>query len=70
MTDSASKPAIPASNAADAPFVEDDAVQTVLPYDTGGVPFYIAFAWVSFIVTYFIVVGLLVVPHLRARLGW
>jgi hypothetical protein len=54
----------------DVPFVEDDAAQTVLPYDTGGVPFYIAFVWVAFIITYIVVVSVLVVPDLRAWFGW
>ena len=48
------------------PFTEDDGGRTRLPYDDGGVPFYIAVAWVSFIVVYITVVAVLVVPDLRA----
>jgi len=69
MTDSASEPRDKAERLPDVPFVEDDASQTLLPYDNGGVPLYIALAWVTFIVTYIVVVFLVVIPDLRAWLG-
>jgi hypothetical protein len=50
-------------------FVESDAAQTRIPYDKGGVPLYIAFAWAVFLVTYIVVMALLVLPDLRAWLA-
>jgi hypothetical protein len=49
--------------------VESDAARTVLPYDKGGVPIYIALAWVAFIVTYIVVMAVIALPDLRAWLG-
>jgi hypothetical protein len=51
------------------PFVEDDAHQTQLPYDKGGVPLYIALAWAAFIVAYITVMSMVALPDLRAWLG-
>jgi hypothetical protein len=51
------------------PFVEDDAHQTELPYDKGGVPIYIAIAWAAFIITYITVMSIIALPDLRAWLG-
>ena len=47
-------------------FVESDGGKTRLPYDNGGLPFYVALAWVAFIVAYFVGVMTLVLPDLRA----
>ena len=65
MTDSASD-----ASEKDVPFVENDAHRTRLPYDRGGVPFYIALAWAAFIVTYIVVMSLVALPDLRAWLEW
>ena len=68
MTDSASSPGQKAPGEEPTPFVENDASQTWLPYDRGGVPIYIALAWIAFIVTYIIVMSLVALPDLRAWL--
>jgi len=68
MTDSASEAAARASSDEPAPFVEDDGVRTRLPYDRGGVPIYIALAWVAFIITYIVVMSLVALPDLRSWL--
>ena len=49
-------------------FVEHDERETQLPYDKGGVPFYIALLWVGFIVAYVVVMAMLALPDLRAWL--
>jgi hypothetical protein len=51
------------------PFVEDDARETKLPYDRGGLPFYVAIAWVAFGITYVVVMSLLALPDLRRWLA-
>jgi hypothetical protein len=51
------------------PFVEDDQKETYLPYDKGGVPFYIAIVWVGIIVVYPVVMWLLALPDLRRWLA-
>ena len=48
------------------PFVERDDRETVIPYDKGGVPIYIALLWVGFIITYIVVMSLIALPDLRA----
>ena len=48
------------------PFVERDDAETVLPYDKGGVPFYVALLWVGFIVAYVAVMAAIALPDLRA----
>jgi len=53
----------------DGAFVENDASQTLLPYGDGGVPIYIAVAWVAFIVAYGTAIALLILPDLRAWMG-
>jgi len=63
MNDAASKQSQPAP---DEPFVERDDRETLLPYDTGGVPIYIALLWVAFIVAYVVVMSLVALPDLRA----
>ena len=50
-------------------FLEDDHRETKLPYDTGGVPFYIAIVWVGIIVLYPLVMWLLALPDLRRWLA-
>jgi hypothetical protein len=50
-------------------FVESDERPTSLPYDRGGVPFYIALAWVGVIVTYVAVMVTLALPDLRRWLA-
>jgi len=70
MTDSASKAAHEAASDPAAPFVEDDGAKTYLPYDRGGVPFYIALVWAAFIVTYIVVMSLVVLPDLRTWLAY
>jgi hypothetical protein len=47
-------------------FVERDDRETRMPMGEGGVPFYIAVAWVTFIVAYIIGMSLLALPDLRA----
>ena len=67
MTDSASD----APGSAREPtgsFVENDSARTQLPYDRGGVPIYIALAWVAFIITYVVVMSLVALPDLRSWL--
>ena len=46
-------------------FVENDAGETKLPYDKGGVPIYIAIAWVVFIVVYVAVMATISLPDLK-----
>ena len=65
MSDSASDP----STEAAAPFVENDQRRTELPYDKGGLPFYVAIAWVGIIVAYVVVMSVLALPDLRAWIG-
>jgi len=48
------------------PFVERDDRETVMPYDKGGVPIYIALLWVAFIITYIVVMTLVALPDLRS----
>ncbi len=50
-------------------FVERDDRETVLPYDKGGVPIYIALLWVAFIITYIVVMSLVALPDLRSWMG-
>ncbi len=50
-------------------FVEDDEAETNLPFDNGGVPFYIALVWAGFIVVYVIVMAKMALPDLRAWMG-
>lgn len=50
----------------DEPFVERDDRETILPYDKGGVPVYIALLWVGFIITYIVVMSLVALPDLRS----
>jgi hypothetical protein len=64
MTDSASE-----GSDKDPPFVENDAHRTRLPYDSGGVPFYIALAWAALIVTYIAFMSVVALPDLRAWIG-
>jgi hypothetical protein len=64
MTDSASE-----ASEKDPPFVENDVHRTRLPYDTGGVPFYIGLAWAGFIIAYIVVMSVVALPDLRAWLG-
>jgi hypothetical protein len=64
MTDSASE-----ASEKEPAFVENDARRTRLPYDRGGVPFYVALAWAAFIVTYIVVMSVVALPDLRAWLG-
>jgi hypothetical protein len=59
MSDGASKPS-------DEPFVEHDDRETIMPYDKGGVPVYIALLWVAFIITYIVVMSLVALPDLRS----
>jgi hypothetical protein len=60
MSDSESKPE------ADAPaFVEDDAKETRMPYDSGKVPIIIAIGWVVFLATYVGVMASIALPDLR-----
>jgi hypothetical protein len=49
--------------------VESDAARTELPYDHGGVPIFIALAWVVFIITYIVVMSVVALPDLRAWLA-
>ncbi len=65
MSDAASDSAEKGPSAPDA-FVESDGAETRLPYDKGGVPIYIAIAWVGFIIAYLLGVATLVLPDLRA----
>ena len=51
------------------PFVERDDAETMLPMDTGGVPFYIGLLWVGFIIAYVVVMTMLALPDLRAWLN-
>jgi hypothetical protein len=64
MTDSASE-----TSEKDPPFVENDVHRTRLPYDTGGVPFYIGLAWAGLIIAYITVMSTVALPDLRAWLG-
>ena len=64
MSDVASKPT--GAGEASAPFTEADNRETPMPYGEGGVPFYIAFLWVAFIVTYIIFMSLIALPDLRS----
>jgi hypothetical protein len=48
------------------PFVESETAETLLPYDKGGVPIYVAVAWVGIIIAYVTGVLTLVIPDLRA----
>ena len=64
MTDSASE-----GSDKDPPFVENDVQRTRLPYDTGGVPFYIALAWAGIIIAYVTVMSMVALPDLLAWLG-
>lgn len=68
MTDSESE-ASAKGPAKSLPFVESDAARTELPYDNGGVPIYIALAWVAFIITYLVVMSVVALPDLRAWLA-
>ena len=68
MTDSASEAGAASGTDQAAPFLEDDGARTRLPYDRGGVPIYIALAWVAFIVAYFVVMILVALPDLRSWL--
>jgi hypothetical protein len=52
----------------EAAFVERDDQRTELPFDKGGVPFYIALLWAAFIVAYVVAMSLLALPDLRAWL--
>jgi hypothetical protein len=65
MSDAASKEAKPEEEA----FVEHDDRATLLPYDKGGVPIYIALLWVAFIITYIVVMTLVALPDLRSWMG-
>ena len=70
MSDAESKgpPKVEATSdpTAEAPaFVEDDAAETRLPYDKGGVPIYIALAWAGIIITYIAVMATLALPDFR-----
>ena len=56
MSDSESKEA----------FIERDDRETELPVDHGGVPIYVAIAWVVFIIVYVTVMAILALPDLRA----
>jgi hypothetical protein len=48
------------------PFVERDDRETHMPVEHHGVPFYIALAWVLFIIVYVTVMSILALPDLRA----
>lgn len=50
----------------EAAFVEHDGEKTELPYGGGGVPFYVAIAWVAFVVVYIVVMVVVALPDLRA----
>ena len=50
----------------DRPFVESDGAKTIMTYDKGGLPLYIAVAWVLFIVFYVTVMSLVALPDLKA----
>ncbi len=52
----------------DKPFLEQDGEKTVIPYDKGGLPIYIALAWVGFIIAYVTVMSLVALPDLKAWL--
>jgi hypothetical protein len=51
------------------PFVEEDSTKTVIPYDKGGLPIYIALAWVAFIIAYVTVMSIVALPDLKAWLS-
>jgi hypothetical protein len=67
MSDKASEAAAPAKE--EAAFLERDDQETMLPYDKGGVPLYIAGLWVAFIVTYIVFMAVIALPDLRAWMG-
>jgi hypothetical protein len=46
-------------------FVEDDAKETQMPYDSGKVPIIIAIGWVVFLATYVGVMASIALPDLR-----
>jgi hypothetical protein len=50
-------------------FIENDHRETKLGYGDGGVPFYVAVAWVLFIIAYVVVMASLALPDLRAWAG-
>lgn len=47
-------------------FVEKETEETKMAYDDGGVPFYVAAAWVLFLVAYVVVMAMVSLPDLRA----
>ena len=54
----------------DAPaFVEDDTRETHLPYDTGGLPWYVAVGWTVLVISYVAVMSVLALPDLRRWLA-
>jgi hypothetical protein len=60
MSDSESEP-----EGGGPPFVEDDAGETLLPYDKGRVPIIIAIGWVVFLATYVAVMATIALPDLK-----
>jgi len=48
------------------PFIERDDRETLLPYDKGGVPLYVALLWVGFIIAYIVVMSLVALPDLKS----
>ena len=66
MSAGGSEPSAPAGE----PFEESDDHTTTLGYDRGGVPLYIAIAWVVFIVTYIGVMAAVALPDLVAWAGF
>ncbi len=72
MSDGESEPTAqsvePAANADSTPFIEKDDRETGMPMGHARVPFYIATAWVAFIIAYVVVMSLVALPDLRAWL--
>ena len=50
-------------------FVEDDTRETRLPYDTGGLPWYVAVGWVVLVIAYVAIMSVLALPDLRRWLA-